>query len=102
MRQQYQYILPPEDHEPQVYFKPAEFNTEHGPLLLNDYKLTKDQLHEQAVRLTKIRHQFLGKAALFKDDAGDQDANDNNARSLKGVARSVRSRDDEGRSVMEY
>lgn len=39
----------------ELLFNPIEFNNEHKPLLLENYKLSKEELHKYAAQLTQIR-----------------------------------------------
>ena len=40
-------------------FEPVEFNDEHGPLTIENYRLSQDQLRSWAVRATNIRSSIV-------------------------------------------
>ena len=43
-------------------FEPNEFNAAHGPLQIDKYRLTNDELEEWAVRAIKIRQKIVDQA----------------------------------------
>ena len=47
----------PESNHPgwSPIFEPVEFNEAHGPLAIEDYRLSTDELHSWAVRATTLR-----------------------------------------------
>ena len=65
-------------------FEPNKFNTEHGPLKLEDYRLPADELKEWAERAVVIRASIAEKAKKIGDGEdfadGEQSPANNSAR----------------------
>ena len=55
-------------------FEPTKFNAEHGPLKLEDYRLSADELKEWAERAVVIRASIAEKAKNFGDGKNFDDS----------------------------
>ena len=48
-------------------FEPADFNNEHGPLVLENYRLSQDDMLSWAERVIKLRADIVERAKLHSD-----------------------------------
>ena len=64
--------IQPDDIESWVpLFEPADFNDAHGPLKLEDYQLSQEELKTWAERVIKIRADIMQKAKISAETEAD-------------------------------
>ena len=82
-------------------FEPADFNEAHGPLQLDDYRLSQEELRSWAERIIKIRAAIIAKAeSLSEPQSQNVSVNDQSVRG-RGLKRSRPSHNVEGRTERE-
>jgi hypothetical protein len=77
----------------QLHFNPIEFNEERKPLHLRQYELSHEQLHQYAIKLTKIRRQVLERAMACQQYEPEKQREQQNERKRRGQIHSTKGTD---------
>ena len=77
-------------------FEPTEFNEEHKPLKLEQYKLPEDDLRTWAERCVSIRAAIVEKSKLYQDEVLQVEASNFSSRSRRGNKKSTAEHNVEG------
>ena len=81
--------LPHDDYADKIpLFDPYVFNEEHGPLLVEDYRIKQSELQQWAERASKIRQAIVVKANRYVEIVKDVEEVNETGRSRKGHKRS--------------
>ena len=79
-------------------FEPYDFNAAHGPLTIENYRLSRDALEEWAVRGIKIRTKIVEHSSQFAAQEEGSTLEQVKGRKLKGLKRSKPDHNIEGRT----